>query len=236
MADPKTIANVLRDPQYWADFSAHASRLLGGDENRTRALASALLSGDLHGALRTANENANSSLDKSIGMLTSGKIDDALQAGIGMLGVTKMIGGFPNEISKKAWELGLKHREMQGKFNSVHDMYENIPNEELNFISDMEGRYPLLRAFYESARRGAEKPKFTRGVRFGEAPKHGYSMNHVDGTQELGVSMGSVDGLKYQWYPMGKFGSPVKYQGWLLDPDVFRGSDGEPLMVGLKKS
>jgi diguanylate cyclase (GGDEF)-like protein len=142
----------------------------------------------------------------------------------------------PTNEELRAWNLGKKHRgALDGKKPNTF-FYENMPQTELDFVSDMEVNSPVQRAFYESALRGAKMPSRAIGWRFGKAKDKGVSKNYTDDTDELGISMAGVDGGDYQWYPMSKVGEPNYYEGWLLDPDEFRGSDNEPLMVGLTKT
>ena len=142
----------------------------------------------------------------------------------------------PTNEELRAWNLGKKHRgELDGKKPNTF-FYENMPQTELDFVSDMEANSPVQIAFYESALRGAKMPRRAIGWRFGKAKDKGVSKNYTDDTEELGISMAGVDGVDYQWYPMAKVGEPNYYEGWLFDPDEFRGSDNEPLMVGLTKT
>lgn len=134
----------------------------------------------------------------------------------------------------RAWELGQKHKEKMGELDR-ESFYERLPSDELRFIASIEDQDPLARAFYESALRGAAQPRYAKGWRYGDAPQNGVSRNHVDDRSELGISMANVEGIDYQWAPMGSVGNAKEYEGWLLDPDSFWGSDGEPLMVGIVK-
>lgn len=140
----------------------------------------------------------------------------------------------PTSQQLKAWKLGLEHRRRLGDRKRTVDFYETLPSDELEFISRIEEMAPVSRGFYESALRGAEMPKPASGMRYGKAPANGFSWNHVDQRPEIGVSMASVEGLPYQWNPMQVVGPESRYRGWLLDANHFWGSDGEPLMLGLK--
>ncbi len=151
--------------------------------------------------------------------------------GIAPVGMTEALK--PTAQQLKAWAMGERHRKLLGGEKPSPYFYEQLPSSELDFVSRIEEGAPVSRGFYESALRGAEMPKRSRGTRYGNAPDSGVSQNHVDGTAELGVSMARVPGVDYQWYPMQKVGKPVEYDGWLLDPAHFWGSDGEPLMLGL---
>jgi Inorganic Pyrophosphatase len=117
--------------------------------------------------------------------------------------------------------------------------YGHIPglsSAEFDRLVDMENGDPVGRSFYESGRLGLEQPVWTRGSRFGELPKEGVSRNHQSNEPEFGVSMAAAehpDFKDYIWADMGgNRKRPVShYEGWLLP---FKGSDDEPLMVGLR--
>lgn len=141
----------------------------------------------------------------------------------------------PSPQQMRAFELGKKHRALLDGEEVGIGFYQSLPSDELDFVAYIEERAPVSRGFYLSALKGAEMPKRGTGVRYGKAPGAGVSRNHVDDRGEVGVSMSSVDGVDYKWAPMGIAGKPVRYEGWLLDPEVFWGSDGEPLMLGLKE-
>ena len=135
---------------------------------------------------------------------------------------------------KFAYDLGSRLRsENGGEPLRIFD-FENLPESVVRRIGSFG---PISSAFFESGMRGAKMPEWGRGTRYGGLPEEGFSRNHVDGGgREHGVSMASVDGHDYQWYPMGgHIGARAsRYEGWVLDPDAFWGSDGEPLMVGLR--
>lgn len=128
--------------------------------------------------------------------------------------------------------MGLKHHKANENERPDSSFYEAIPEHELSFIGRMG---PICNGFYESGARNAELPQWKTGSRFGAVPEDGVSRNWTDGRDELGVSMSKVEGNSYQWYPMARQSAEKKYKGWLLDHDRFWGSDGEPLMLGLKE-
>lgn len=125
--------------------------------------------------------------------------------------------------------------------------YDHLPKAGFTIedIARMEsGRDPVQSGFYLAGRRDYSLPIFATGHRFGEAPKDGRSWNYQTNEYENGVSMAGVDHpdfKDYFWADMGGVGVPggksnrarprVDYEGWLLP---WRGSDDEPLMVGVK--
>ena len=124
-----------------------------------------------------------------------------------------------------------------------HWGYGHIPElkaSDLDKLAAWEFSSPTHRAFYEAGERGYDPPTWQTGTRVGAAPKRGVSWNHADDRPEMGVSMASVDHpdfKNYQWADMGidagRMERPtLSYEGWLTP---FRGSDNEPLMVGLKE-
>lgn len=142
---------------------------------------------------------------------------------------------FPSKAAKRAFEMGRKDWEANDRERPGYSFYVDQPgNPERDAL--MSRNDPVESAFYESGARGAEAPRLTTGHRRGGIPADGVSTNHVEGGLEMGVSMARVEGVDYQFYPMGGLVNvpETAYQGWLLDPDEFWGSDGEPLMVGLR--
>lgn len=105
-------------------------------------------------------------------------------------------------------------------------------------FTDIEEMGPVSRAFYEAASHGYDKPVLSFGWRYGDVPESGVSTNFREGRSEAGVSMMKVAHSEYR--PDDTFamfnakGRPkVWVTGWVLDRK--RGSDGEALMVGVKK-
>lgn len=142
----------------------------------------------------------------------------------------------PSAQQQKAYEIGKKHAVVaDGDFGQ--SFYESLPADELRFVANIEESAPVSRAFYLSGLEGTKPPSPAIGYRHGDKPAGGVSYNHVEGRPEKGVSMAKVEGVDYEWAPMGgRAGSRrSRFAGWLMDPDKFWGADGEPLMVGLKK-
>jgi hypothetical protein len=165
------------------------------------------------------------------------------KSGIGGIGMQEGSVGIKDiyqvsQAQQKAYDLGRKHRQAI-KSNpdiSKEDFYWSIPADENNFLGSVYNS-PAQSAYYESGLRGAKMPEPAYGYRWGDPPKEGYSMNHVDQSREHGVSMAAVDGVDYQWAKMsnGKDSRKYsKYTGMLLDPEHFWGSDGEPLMIRVR--
>lgn len=100
---------------------------------------------------------------------------------------------------------------------------------------------PAEQAFFDAGRLGLSPPKLTIGNRYGDAPKHGRSMNYADDLLERGVSMATVKDVRFDdsWDKTisSLFIKPGRenktYQGYVLPPQM-PGSDGEPLMVALR--
>jgi hypothetical protein len=210
------------------------------DKNREMNQLNSLAFSNPQQPFQVTNQNALSEMAGNVmngllGFAPAGMTRAVGAAKLGEMSPTNSSAPAPTDQQLKSWDLGQKHRKMLGEDGTRSaDFYESLPSHELDFVSKIEDSDPVSRAFYESAIRNADQPKFTAGYRYGNAPENGTSWNHVDQRPELGVSMANVKGYDYQWYPMQQVGKPVKYQGLALDYDKFFGSDGEPLMVGLR--
>lgn len=152
-------------------------------------------------------------------------------------------GGSARELTPrqlKAYELGKKHREIlqANPEMTYEDLVWQMRGDEDTFFREIASpNSPMSYGAYESGRRGGTLPKISKGYRYGNPPSSGYSHNFVDGRNESGVSMAKVDGVDFNWVPMSEETMrkiPKEYEGWLLDPEVFWGSDGEPLMLNLR--
>lgn len=214
----RKLGGLLSDP---LGAIQQTAGLLSDYRNEDSALQAQAF-GNLRNPLQVTDSNA-------VGLLADRTLAGPL--GLAPVAMTEIVK--PTAQQLKAWAMGQRHRKMLGDEKPSSYFYEELPQSELDFVSRLEENMPVSRGFYESALRGAEMPKRSKGTRYGEAPKSGVSLNHVDGGTELGVSMAKVPGVDYQWYPMQKVGKPFEYDGWLLDPAHFWGSDGEPLMLGL---
>lgn len=140
----------------------------------------------------------------------------------------------------KAYELGKKHAKQMADNPDIskHEFYWQLPHDELELVGDF-SLVPARSAYYESGLRGAKMPEPRYGYRWGSPPASGLSTNHIEQRLEHGVSMANVEGVDYQWAKMSSGKDPRKYQkytGMLLDPEYFWGSDGEPLMVRVRKA
>lgn len=171
------------------------------------------------------------------GMVKNAMAPRKLHPQAGVISTGPMPKRVMSDTAKKAYELGVKHREaMEKNPNStlMDIMYaSDAADSALNDLIYKQG-YELSAAAYESGRRGAKIPTLAKGLRYGKAPESGFSFNKATGDPEQGVSMAKVDGVNYEWYPVSDSKTtrkPINYEGYLLDPDHFWGGDGEPLML-----
>lgn len=171
------------------------------------------------------------------GMVNNAMAPRKLHPQAGVISTGPMPKRVMSDTAKKAYELGVKHREaMEKNPNStlMDIMYaSDAADSALNDLIYKQG-YELSAAAYESGRRGAKIPTLAKGLRYGKAPESGFSFNKATGDPEQGVSMAKVDGVNYEWYPVSDSKTtrkPINYEGYLLDPDHFWGGDGEPLML-----
>ncbi len=135
----------------------------------------------------------------------------------------------------RAYQIGQKYGALQKQgFTDTDILYGDMLGKDAP-DSAMYGNH-AENAFFEMGRRGHPMPEQTTGMRFGGADAEGRSHNYADDKAELGVSFAKVahpSAADYEWYNMGgSSGEPRHYRGWLLGE---RGSENEPLMVGLQK-
>ena len=131
---------------------------------------------------------------------------------------------------RDAYKLGLQHAKQKVD-------YDAMPMAELERFVKMSD---AEMAFYEAGKRKAPPPVVSEGYRYGKAPE-GRSTNYAADRPEKGVSMAGVTDKRFDddWEKSvsAMFIKPGReknnYQGFVLPP-AMRGSDGEPLMVGLK--
>lgn len=171
------------------------------------------------------------------GMVNNAMAPRKLHPQAGVISTGPMPKRVMSDTAKKAYELGVKHREAMEKnpnLTLMDIMYtSDAADSALNDLIYKQG-YELSAAAYESGRRGAKIPTLAKGLRYGKAPESGFSFNKATGDPEQGVSMAKVDGVNYEWYPVSDSKTtrkPINYEGYLLDPDHFWGGDGEPLML-----
>ena len=188
-------------------------------------------------ALKAGREVSFLANQMQTGLLENAMTPKSLHSQAGVINITSKPKRVMSETARKAYDLGVKHREMMEEnpdLTLLDIAYRS--NAEDNALSDAIYRqgYELSAAAYESGRRGAKPPVLSTGLRYGKAPESGFSMNKATGASEQGVSMAKVDGVDYEWNPVSDsklVRKPSKYEGWLLDPDHFWGGDGEPLMI-----
>lgn len=171
------------------------------------------------------------------GMVKNAMAPRKLHPQAGVISTGPMPKRVMSDTAKKAYELGVKHREAMEKNPNLTLMdimhASDAADSALNDLIYKQG-YELSAAAYESGRRGAKIPTLAKGLRYGKAPESGFSFNKATGDPEQGVSMAKVDGVNYEWYPVSDSKTtrkPINYEGYLLDPDHFWGGDGEPLML-----
>lgn len=171
------------------------------------------------------------------GMVKNAMAPRKLHPQAGVISTGPMPKRVMSDTAKKAYELGVKHREAMEKNPNLTLMdimhASDAADSALNDLIYKQG-YELSAAAYESGRRGAKIPTLAKGLRYGNAPESGFSFNKATGDPEQGVSMAKVDGVNYEWYPVSDSKTtrkPINYEGYLLDPDHFWGGDGEPLML-----
>jgi hypothetical protein len=168
---------------------------------------------------------------------------NALRAGVSLVKSGGMSAATPEML--EAYKLGQRMREARANWSASRSPTGSFDHDlaygHVNGISEAEAEGinylpPVLDAFYQSGSQGLAQPSFTRGSRFGDAPKDGRSWNYREQEYEPGVSIARVDHpdfKDYEWADMG--GNRQRdlrhYEGWLLP---LKGSDDEPLMVGLK--
>lgn len=88
-------------------------------------------------------------------------------------------------------------------------------------------------AFWSHGLHGWDPPRRVRAWRFGDPPEGGRSYNFRDQFEELGVSVAGVEGEESGWGIWQSDRGAVWVEGWMRE-DV-KGSDGEPLLVGITK-
>ena len=125
----------------------------------------------------------------------------------------------PIESLRNSYEMGIKG-------------IDGLSGEELNRVSNFG---PMNRLAFNSGIRADDFPMMETGYRYGKAPQSGVSKNYADNTYEPGVSMAAV-GDDNSWLGNSIFFRDRdihEYQG-LHNPNI-RGSDGEPLLSGVKE-
>lgn len=143
----------------------------------------------------------------------------------------------PSEYLMKCYNLGVK---LSNKYNDIQYAWINEEVEELmGFASNSDNDY----LFFVAGFNNAEIPTWVSGWRYGKAPENGKSHNYKDDKPEMGVSMMEVitqdkKTLKTQdeiskLFIITDNREVYKYEGWLNT--VKRGSDGEPLLYGVKE-
>jgi len=121
------------------------------------------------------------------------------------------------------------------KYNgkTEYEIWNEMSQEEIDLYSNLG---PVSEAFFLSGLRGEPSPRFTTGWRFGRAPDSGKSINYAENRPEKGVSFMETresDKIKGMYELLSKKETkPFFYAGYEL---YSKGSDGEPLMVGLKE-
>lgn len=171
------------------------------------------------------------------GMVRNAMVPRTLHPQAGVINTGSTPKRVMSDTAKKAYELGVKHREAMEKnpnLTLMDMLYAmDAADSALNDLIYKQG-YELSAAAYESGRRGAKIPTIAKGLRYGKAPENGFSFNKATGDYEQGVSMAKVNGVNYEWFPVSDSKTtrkPINYEGYLLDPDHFWGGDGEPLML-----
>lgn len=94
------------------------------------------------------------------------------------------------------------------------------------------------RESFEAGLRGAEKPYWVNGWRYGDIPSGGYSMNFAEGRPERGISvMGTDDGRTTgdPGFEMFTRNREIIYVSGFVNT-TSTGSDGEPLLMWARKT
>jgi len=152
----------------------------------------------------------------------------------------------PPEVSPKMlrdYQLGKKIRAVAGGEPTTPFLTEwayngkpGLPDYDTVPGFGLDNRDAVGEAFVNAGMQGADMPSPTIGYRMGKAPVLNFSKNHVTGKLEAGVSMARVADRRWADYTwaMGSSSRDIHYySGYVLHHAW--GSDGEPLMVGLKE-